>query len=99
MTTSISGARLVKSWLGLGLGLFAVVVSLAAWFESGNWAHLASAAGFGCWAIVWSQVPLSLTAPLRAQLAEVRWLGHIHSGLAWLGLLLVGLAILSRWLP
>jgi len=99
MTSSSSGAGLVKSWLGLGFGVLAVVGSLAAWFQSGNWAYLVSAAGFACFAIVWSKLPLSFTAPLRAQLAGVRELGRVDSALSWLGLLLVGMAILLRWLP
>jgi len=99
MTSSVSGAGFVKSWPGLAFGVLAVVVSLAAWFESENWAYLVSAGGFACFAIVWSKSPLSFTAPLHAQLAGVRELGRVDSALSWLGLLLVGMAILLRWLP
>jgi hypothetical protein len=58
-----------------------------------------SAAGFACFAVVWSKLPLSVTAPLRTQLAGVRGLGRVDTVLSWLGLLLVGLAIVLRWLP
>jgi hypothetical protein len=99
MTSSVSGAGFVKSWPGLAFGVLGVVVSLAAWFESGSWAYLVSAAGLACFAIVWSKLPLSFRAPLRAQLAGVRELGRVDTALSWLGLALVGLAIVLRWLP
>ena len=99
MTSSVRGAGFVKSWPGLGFGVLAVVVSLAAWFDSGRWTYLVSAAGFACFAIVWSQLSLSFTAPLRAQFTGAMELGRVDTLLTWLGLLLVALAILLRWVP
>lgn len=74
-----------------------MVVSLVAWIESGHSAYLALAAGFACFASVWSKLPLSFTAPLPAQLAGMRELGRVDTVIALLGLTLVGFAILLRW--
>ena len=88
----------VKSWWGLTFGLAAVAVSIGAWVQSGNWTHLVGAAGFGCWAFVWSQIPFPLSTSLRKLRAAEQQRPSVHSIVTYVGLALVALSLALRWL-
>ena len=88
----------VESWFGLGLGLLFVVVAVVAWIQSGDRTHLLGAAGFACWAVVWSKSPLSFTTSLREQFTKGPKLSRTDTVLSGIGFALVAIALALRWL-
>ena len=96
MDFSPSPQRLVKSWFGLGFGLACVTLSIFAWLESNDAAHLVSLAAFACWSIAWSQLSFSFKVPLREQLGEP--LDRVTAAFSLAGFVLVCISMAIRWL-
>lgn len=88
----------MKSWSGTLIGLVGTVAALVAWWQTRDPTQWLSVAGFVCLTIVWSQVRLSFTAPLRQVFSTEQPLGAGFTALLWLGLTLISLGVLLRWL-
>lgn len=88
----------MKSWPGTLIGLIGTVAALVAWWQTRDPTQWLSVAGFACLMIVWSQVPLSFTAPLRQVFSMQQPIGAGFTALLWIGLALTSLGVLLRWL-
>lgn len=90
--------RQVKSWLGLSAGLIGIVSHLITWNRTGPAVALTAVFGFACLSYVWARYPFSLTKPFREQVAEGPSIAFFDWVLFWIGIFLLGLSLVLRWL-
>jgi len=88
----------VKSWFGLFFGAVLALMSALAWARTGALSSLVSAAAFGCFAVVWSKMPLSLTTSFQKQLASSPPMSRGDTFLMWTAFVLLIVAVALRWL-
>lgn len=88
----------MKSWSGTLIGLVGTVAALVAWWQTRDPTQWLSVAGFACLTIVFSQVRLSFTAPLGQVFSTEQPLGRGLVALNWIGIGLISLGVLLRWL-
>jgi len=79
------------------MGAAAVAVFIGAWVQSGSWTYLLSAAGFSCWAFVWSQMSLSFFIFLSEQSMQQLHRWSTYRPVAYAGSVLVVLSLAFRW--
>jgi hypothetical protein len=98
MATESAPQRIIKSWLGLGIGVFCTLLSLFSWLNTKDISYLVAIAGFVCWTIAWSQMGASFNLPLRDMFRQSVKLSRTSFICTIAGMVLVCASLAMRWL-
>lgn len=98
MATESAPQRIIKSWLGLGIGVFCTLLSLVSWLNTKDISYLVAITGFVCWTIAWSQMGASFNLPLRDMFRQSVKLSRASFICTIAGMVLVCASLAIRWL-